>query len=413
MSEFTLIERSIARALTRFPLIKKIAKYFFSRLSFYINKTSEKIYTQNFTEPVIVDEGSFFGYYDKSPESVSGQILTHSTSQNTQNLPDPNVPIDILLLSPNRKELLRVSTNAYNWQQGARLQWLTDDLFAFNDFDGERYITRVFSAKKLIELERIPLPIQDGWRDKFFLSINYERLNVLRPDYGYRNKPPLNLSELMSLNNDGIWIYDMVACETKLILTLETLASQVKKNEALHKVNHVSICPSGDCFVFVHRYLIKGRRHDRLMLLNIDGTGLEELSNFGMVSHYCWINKSELIGFLRGPDGQDGYWKVDVVNKKFTRCDVCQGLGDGHPSSHKNLIVTDSYPNKSRMQNLVIFDINNLKQKSLGSFFHSFKFTNESRCDLHPRFGKTGNYVYFDSVFDGNRRLYRMSLCQK
>lgn len=410
MTDYSLTERYLARLLSRAPLLKRIAKYFYTRISFYLNRTSERSYSQRAVEVIVPEKNSFFGYFDKSPESESGQILVHSTALNTKKLPDPNIPIDIVLLSSEKNELLRVPTRAYNWQQGARLQWLTNDLFVFNDFVNDKYVARLFSAKKMAEVEVFPMPIQDGWKDKYFLSINYERLNVLRPDYGYRNKKPMKDCSLKSLENDGIWHVDMKSHKVKLLIKLSSLAAEIGNPESLHKVNHISICPGGDHFVFLHRYLIKGRRFDRLILSSIDGKNLKVLSDGGMVSHYCWVSNSELVGFLRGPNGQDAYWKIDVATQNIEKLDVCEGLGDGHPSYRNNLIVTDTYPDKSRMQKLILFDLASLKEQKLGSFFHSLNFWGEARCDLHPRFGKTGDYVYFDSVFDGNRRLYRIKI---
>lgn len=410
MSEFSSFERYLARVLSRFPYLKKISKYLYTRVSFVRYRKKRNVYLNMPVEAILEDGQSFFGYYDKSPESGTGQILVHSTRQTTQKTPKHDIPIDVVLLCPKKRELLRVATNAYNWQQGARLQWLTDDLFAFNDFDNGAYVSRLFSATKLAQVAKFPLPIQDGWKDEFFLSINYERLNALRPDYGYRNKPLLSRSELENTDNDGIWHCNMASSESRLIISLKKLADDIDKEDALHKLNHVSISPDGSCFIFLHRYLIKGRRHDRLCFSTVDGRHIKVLSDFGMVSHYCWLNPWELLCFLRGPNGQDGYWKIDVNNGNFSHLDVCQGLGDGHPSCSGNLVVTDSYPNKSRMQDLVLFDHENLKEQHLGSFFHSFKFSDESRCDLHPRFSKNGKHIYFDSVFEGRRKLYRISL---
>jgi Tol biopolymer transport system component len=48
--------------------------------------------------------------------------------------------------------------------------------------------------------------------------------------------------------------------------------------------------------------------------------------------------------------------------------------------------------------------------KKIGEFFHGFNFVGETRCDLHPRLSSDGKTVFFDSVFEGRRRLYCMEL---
>ena len=42
----------------------------------------------------------------------------------------------------------------------------------------------------------------------------------------------------------------------------------------------------------------------------------------------------------------------------------------------------------------------------LGKVFAPFKYDNDTRCDLHPRWDRKGEKICFDSVFEGKRRVY-------
>jgi hypothetical protein len=48
--------------------------------------------------------------------------------------------------------------------------------------------------------------------------------------------------------------------------------------------------------------------------------------------------------------------------------------------------------------------------KTVVRVFAPFKYDNDLRCDLHPRWNRTADKICFDSVFEGKRGLYIMSI---
>lgn len=418
MSKYNPVERAIARMLSRFPSLKKIAKTVYSRLMFIRERKSYKCYSinnlRNFT---IAPYSSFFGYYDKSPENSTGLVLACLTDADTSKVPALQQDVDLLVFNQRGDVIVRLPVNVHNWQQGCRAQWLDDDLFIYNDFDSEkkRYIGRVYSVSGKNVVKTFDMPVQDSFKTDYFVSINYQRLMTLRPDYGYRNLPNLDDASIADMEADGLWKICYQTGEAVLFVSIADVC-QLEYDDiftkAVHKINHVMISPDGSRFIFMHRLLVNGQRFDRLILAHSKTAELCLLSNYGMVSHCFWADNDTVLGFLRGPNGKDGYWLVNVKTGEFSAlpCFELEKFGDGHPHVYGDWFITDTYPDKARMQCLLLCNWKTGQVQQVGEFFHGFEFSGESRCDLHPRLSRDGKSVYFDSVFSGKRLLYKMDL---
>src|SRR5690606_37988576 len=174
-------------------------------------------------------------------------------------------------------------------------------------------------------------------------------------------------------------------------------------------VNHVMINRSGSKLMFIHRYYVNGIRKDRLLVS--DFKNLKVVADNDMVSHCCWYDENTIYGYLRHND-KDAYYFIDTTSLKFSINEEVNrlGLGDGHPSVYDNYIVFDTYPDRSRMQSLYIYDVKKNTVEKLLEVFQSPNYKDSSRCDLHPRFSINGDYVFFDSVFEGKRKQYYIKL---
>ena len=418
MSNYSPYERAVSRGLARFPFIKQFVKEVYSRVVFILNRKSYK--EKSIAEPTSLSvEGlaSFFGYYDKCPENEKGLILAYSTHTDSSKTPSLLQPVDILVFDEAGKVLFCLPINAHNWQQGCRAQWLDDDFFIYNDFDedAKAYISRVFSVSDRREIKTFSYPVQDSFKRDYFISLNYQRLMTLRPDYGYRNLPNLDAAALADLKADGLWKIDFATGEATLFISIAD-ACRLKHDDAfgsaVHKLNHVIISPDGSQFIFMHRFLVDGQRFDRLIVANSETAEMRLLADYGMVSHCFWADNETVLGYLRGPNGKDGYWLLNINSGEFKElpCSELEKYGDGHPHVHGDWFITDTYPDKARMQHLLWCNWKTGEVKHVGEFFHGFEFNGESRCDLHPRLSPDGKSVYFDSVFSGQRQLYKMDL---
>ncbi len=365
------------------------------------------------------DVESFFGYYDLWPENTKGLVLCHQSRHPTSLEPDPLKPIEICVFDSNApmSPLIKTQTRAYNWQQGARLQWLSDKTFIFNDFKVERqhYHTRIFDTEKGVEIGQVDMPIQTKIDDTSYLSINYQRLALLRPDYGYFNLPPGDC-DVFDLENDGIWMINVTDGVCQLLYSMGDIVGAGRLMNAqnfTHKVNHLMMSPNGREFVFLHRMFQGRRRIGRLIKGDLNGKTLCVLPGDSMISHYCWLDHKTLLCFMRTHESGDGYYLVHLDPQKAEVLAELSALvpGDGHPSSyHGTQFITDSYPDRYGYQKLMLCDSQDQQMSELAVLYHKRNYKGVTRCDLHPRAKVGCDYCYFDSVSSGKRRLTRMRM---
>ena len=64
----------------------------------------------------------------------------------------------------------------------------------------------------------VDYPIYDV-KNNIALSLNFDRLRILRPDYGYRNRK-IKI-DVNNIENDGIYLIDLEENTSQLIITLE------------------------------------------------------------------------------------------------------------------------------------------------------------------------------------------------
>ena len=415
MAKYSSKERLIASILSSSPRVKGWIKKVYVILNYCIyrknyrykifNANLEKIL--NLIQPLNDCDETFFGYYDKSPENTRGWIIFNETRYTTSKKPSSNNPIWINILNRDTNECIVVGDSfSYNWQQGSRAQWIDENRLIHNYYD-RIYKSAIFNIQTQVVTKTFDYPVQDTYKDEYFLSINYSRIMRLRPDYGYRNLPPLSDNEMNRFENDGIWKVDISSGNSSLAVGLKDVVSLSKRNgfdNALHKVNHVMISPDGKRFIFIHRWYVGKQRFDRLIIS--DFSKMKVLADEKMVSHMCWVDDNTLFGYLRN-NGKDAFYFIDINNGNYKECSVLTSLGngDGHPSCHGKWVTIDTYPDKSLMQHLYLYNILTDDVYNLLEVKHGLNYKGESRCDLHPRFSPDGNRIYFDTVYEGCRKL--------
>lgn len=417
MSNYSLLERKIAEILSKFPCLKLFVKKNYQRINILLYK---KEYTHkckfDVEEVSYKGEESFFGYYDKSPINKSNtHIIFHSVSFSTKQMPEIEKGISIVLYDIKQDTYRKIDNSyAYNWQQGTKLMWINNNQFIYNNFDknNKKYISKIYNIESQV-FKTINSPIYEASSD-FGISLNFERLKIGRGDYAYNNlKQNINWNDNTS---DGLYYIDFERDEKILIVTLEQVIQNNFKDTmegAKHKFNHVMLSPDKEKIMFMHRWFTaNGQRFDSLYVSSIKGDDLKLIADGGMVSHCCWKNNNEVIAYLRDKNKGDKFFLIDVDKgeKGLLGNGQLDKFGDGHPSYNNGNMIFDTYPDKSRMKDLYLFEIESKKLNKLGEFYESLEYYAETRCDLHPRFSNDGRLVFFDTVHTGVRRLNYISI---
>ncbi len=410
------IERKLSHLLSSFPGIKSKIKFSYQWFNYILNKPSKPFIT-NFPLHELGEKNqeSFFGYYDKSPLNATNEyVLFQQTRHATKLNPSAEQPVDVVLFHlPSKKVLHKWETTAYNWQQGAKPMWLDQQHFSFNYFDLEKkaYGAKIIDIKEPIIAKVSNTPLYDA-NNKLGLSLSFERLNEIMPDYGYRTlKGPVQFD----LTQEGIFKVDLENCQSELLISIAKIIElhpQKTIGNATHWFNHIQLSPDGKHFIFLHRWMLNGKKSDALILSDIEGQNMQCLADDGMVSHCFWKSDGEIVSYMRDHKLGDHYYLIDIESGLRTKIgnEKWEAFGDGHPHVFKNKMVFDTYPNRARMKGLYLYNFDSQKLTQLGAFLEPLKYFGETRCDLHPRFSVDGKKVFFDSVHTGKRRLYYIDL---
>ena len=422
------LEQKINYQLNKFPAIKKVIKRCYQRLMYTL---STKIKCEgNITRisPNDPYHEYFFGYYDKSPWDITDRYVLCIRANDTWSDVSPKEKADILLidthLSESDKNRVKkiAETRSWNVQQSCMLQWLGPDFSSriiFNDYRDGKYVSVIKDIKQDNE-QIIPAPVYTVSRDgKVALTLDFSRLYNLRPGYGYYNVPEKTKGIALP-DAVAIWKIDLENGNVNPILSYKDFATfhprlEMQEARAIHKVNHLMLSPNGKRCMVLYRWFIGQRKYTRLITFNtFDGSDMYVLSDDDMVSHCYWKDDEYILAFENKKNGGPGYYLMKDKSQEYFHC-WPQLSNDGHPSYSPNgkLIVTDTYPNRSRMAEIKIMDGTDEKNnevKVIARVFAPFKYDNDTRCDLHPRWNHVGNKICFDSIFEGNRQIYMVNL---
>jgi hypothetical protein len=298
----------------------------------------------------------------------------------------------------------------------------------WNDRQGDQFICHLKDLDSG-ESKTFSRPIYTVSPDgSYGLSADFRRINNLRPGYGYSGLADPHVAE-RAPEEAGIWRIDLQTGESRLIVSLADVSKIAwpdgeRHQSAWHYFNHLLINPSGDRFVFLHRYRpefdpqtlqFKGGFVTRMFSANPDGSDLFVLDPSGYTSHFIWDDSQRVTMWTR-PAGQPaGFYRMTDRTQDFEPVGPQVMTQNGHntylPAPYSDWILNDTYPSRQdRRQTVYLYHEPSNRKVVLGHFPSPPAYAGEWRCDTHPRSSNDGQTVIIDSPHQQGRQLHLLDI---
>lgn len=358
----------------------------------------------------------WFGYYDKCPWDATGRYLLATGSDFCDRQPnaDDRITVGMVDLQDGDRYVPLDTTAAWSWQQGTMLQWLgsaPDREVVYNTLaDGQpaSVVRDVHTGKtRMLSLPVYALSA-DGTQA---VTLDFARLHRLRPGYGYASYPERFAAD-PAPEQLGVWHVDVATGKHRQVVSLARLAAHrpdARFAGAHHWVNHLQFNPGGTRFVFLHRWRVGDRPWStRVYTAKPDGTDLRLHLDTGYASHFDWRDDRTLLLWAKHPTAGNKFLLIDVTTDELTVTADGVLTQDGHCSysPDRKWVLNDTYPDKNRLQWLMLYNPTTNRRYDLNQFHSPPQFTGPTRCDLHPRWNRDGTQVCFDGCHDPQRQVY-------
>jgi hypothetical protein len=191
------VEKYVYDLVKNNPKIKDFLKYTYQNLWGVFSKKKHSVLDEFF-----VRENSFFGFHDKSPWSMGNQSLLSHCFKGVGNEPCDKIDrVEICLFTGRNwvdKKVIGY-TYAFNWQQGAQLQWLSENEILFNDFVDNSCVARIIdrSGTSLFNLPYSVGAVSPSSRK--FAAYCFDAFGKAMPGYGYNFSSNNSCSTVRSL----------------------------------------------------------------------------------------------------------------------------------------------------------------------------------------------------------------------
>ena len=173
-------------------------------------------------------ENHWFGYYDKREFDPTNKLVLANQVGFEGRSPSGNDRINVGFVdTANGDQWHEIGkSNAWGWQQGCMLQWVGSDgnRILWNDREGDQFVCRIYSLADR-RVRTIDKPIYTISADgKTGLSVDFRRIDNLRPGYGYDGLADPNVAN-RAPEDSGIWRVDLQTGKSTLILSLAEVAN--------------------------------------------------------------------------------------------------------------------------------------------------------------------------------------------
>lgn len=362
------LEESIHRVLSRWPILKEVVKIFYQGMFVSVSKRKSRIYAKVWKK----FPDAFVGFHDvKCYSPVSKQTVFHVVKDNKRKkLCDTNsVDICVYNLETSTRKIVD-STCAFNWQMGSRLQISPSEIIIWNTIEGNALKSKAIE-NGTITLQ--PFSIYSVSSQSTVATVNFSSIEKLMPGYGYVG------NHIESCRPNEILIWDLQSGEKlKLLSFPEVLETDF--------ISHLQFNEEGNLLAFFIRRKSKKYNFSTMLVVYDWKTGKEvtRSNDVNVITHFTWLDRKILMFCLY--KSQFCYVEYDVYEKKYIVAERFDNFPDGHPSHvPKKGLVTDTYPDRKRLQTLYYSKDAATSPRILGKFYSPFYYRGYSRVDLHPR----------------------------
>ena len=391
----------------------------------------------------------YFGFHDVSPWSSDDQTMVLlRVPKDLKATPQATDTAEVCLWKPSDTDPRAIgTTHAFNWQQGARAQWVagaTGPRVMVNDLEDGRPVTRFYDAESASWSKGISAVYSVHPSGVFGVALDWYRLAKWWRDYSY--DLPADGRQACGEPGDLRRVDLATGEETVLVSIAEArkLCGQGANADGSDFLSHATFSPKGSRFCFMYRRFTEDNAlFSYFLVCNSDGTGIRVLAK-EKCSHFDWIDEDRVVIWTRKLPGQAAALRAGGLTKRFPFRQMIQlvrklnpslkqslfaemyyevdyrqpsvmkpvGQGaleqDGHPmfTPDRRWMVTDTYAFEGS-QPLILFRMADGKRFDVVKFPVHPDFRDPARkCDLHPRLDPTGRRVALDSAHSGERQLY-------
>jgi hypothetical protein len=400
------LEKKIHSFLEHKPLLRSWTVYLYQRMI--------SLLPRRLDPPAILPKtfpNFFFGFHDKIPFSANDRyLLCHQLNSRQANQKQPRGPIVLSCIDLETDRVITLGQSlCWNYQQGSSLQWQGKKLIAiYNNLDSQG---RPIASRTSLDGQPLE-PIKGhichiAANGELAVGYDFRALNVPDKDYGYPQTVKsghggypvcLQVTELDKTTNP------------RVIVRLEDILShpdnELELASGSHYFSHALFSRDSRHIAFFHRCRLKyGKLITRLYVSRIDGSELRGFPMVEDISHISWDDKHHIFAFAKHRDKGWRYYEISHDASHITASPLMVKGDDGHPSIHNDQVITDTYPDKHRIQSLVLFCRKTLQSRYLYQARIPFRYRGGYRCDFHPRWNHRGDMVCFDSAESGTRSI--------
>ena len=354
----------------------------------------------------------FFGYYDLQPfDKTNSMHLAHRVKFRDR-LPLKTDIADIGYINIAEKKFYKIAeTCAWNFQQGALLSWFEDGKSVlFNDFDGEKFISRVVGIDGK-EIRRYSMPLGAVSKDrKKGLSINFARIFDFRPGYGYSNIKDEYFSD-NAPKTDGIFEVDLISGSSRLVSSyfdMKKIFFEPPFTDSKLVVNHITFNRSGTEFVILLRNFPEtGKKWGTVLAVGDLNGNFRQMTKFQVNSHYSFKDDKTLAIWSGLPEY--GVYFFDLISgeKKRLRNPITD-KGDIHVNFAPDgkSFIGDGYVEEGGVRSVYRYEMESDRMEKLFSVYSEPAKNTDVRCDLHARFSIDGKLLSYDTTENSRREIY-------